>query len=156
MNMPQRAPQVLARPATRADSAAMSVLERECLVPPWSRATIETVLNDPKYFSIVAVIEDNIVGHAIAWHVGAEGEIDRLAVATNWRRRGLGRFLLNELISIARNRGVRELFLEVNEKNVAAQQLYIKCAFEIVGERRDYYPDGSAALVMKRELHGEN
>ncbi len=142
--------QVLARAATPADSEAISNLERECLTPPWTRATIQNVLNDDKYFALVATAENQIIGHVIAWNVREEGEIDRLAIATNWRRRGLGARLLNDLISIALSRGVRQLFLEVREDNIAAQQLYLGCGFEIVGARPDYYPDGSAALVMKR------
>lgn len=144
--------QVLARAATLADSEAIHDLERECLSPPWTRLTIEKLLSDTKYFCIVAVVETRIIGHAIAWNVGDEGEIDRLAVANAWRRRGIGVRLLDELLSIAYSRGVRELFLEVRENNVAAQQLYRGRGFEIVGARRGYYPDGSAALVMKCAL----
>ena len=148
--------QVLARTATPADSEAISALERECLTPPWTRATIDNLLNERKYFCIVISIDNQIIGYAIAWNVGDEGEIDRLAIANNWRRRGLGERLLKELISIARSRGVRELFLEVREDNVAAQHLYLGRGFEIVGARPDYYPDGSGALVMKCDIWGRD
>ena len=155
MKATENALQVLARAATPADSEAISILERECLTPPWTRATIDNVLSDKKYFSIVIFINNQIIGYAIAWNVDAEGEIDRLAVANNWRRLGMGARLLDELLSIARSRGVRELFLEVREDNVAAQQLYLGRGFEIVGARPDYYPDGRAALLMKRGLESE-
>ena len=148
--------QVLARAATPADSEAISILERECLVPPWTRVIIDNLLSDKKYFCIVITIDNKIIGHVIAWNVGDDGEIDRLAIAHNWRRRGLGARLLDDLVSIALSRGVRQLFLEVREDNIAAQQLYLGRGFEIVGARPDYYPDGSAALVMKRILASEN
>ena len=51
---------------------------------------------------------------------------------------------------------LEDIFLEVDEGNVAARGLYGKLGFSKVGERRAYYAaaDGtrSTALVMRRDL----
>ena len=56
----------------------------------------------------------------------------------------------------ARMRGAENIFLEVDETNIAACRLYDKLGFAKVGERKAYYAaaDGSrsTALVMRRDL----
>jgi ribosomal-protein-alanine N-acetyltransferase len=55
----------------------------------------------------------------------------------------------------ARMRGAEEIFLEVDEGNLAALRLYEKLGFAKVGERKAYYEQAgrrSTALVMRRDL----
>jgi ribosomal-protein-alanine N-acetyltransferase len=47
---------------------------------------------------------------------------------------------------------VTAVFLEVRPSNCAAQRLYRRLGFAVVGERRNYYANGESALVMKNEL----
>ncbi len=42
--------------------------------------------------------------------------------------------------------------MEVSVKNIPARGLYEKLGFRKVGIRKRYYPDGSDAILMEKEL----
>jgi ribosomal protein S18 acetylase RimI-like enzyme len=56
--------------------------------------------------------------------------IHDIAVTASWRRRGVGRALIQELENIARERGCCKLTLEVLENNLSAQALYRELGFD--------------------------
>jgi ribosomal-protein-alanine acetyltransferase len=79
-----------------------------------------------------------------------QADIQTIAVAPDARRHGIGRALMHALTAEARNRGARELFLEVREDNPGAQSLYDSLGFERIAVRPRYYqPDGVDAIVMR-------
>lgn len=81
---------------------------------------------------------------------GHQADIQTIAVAETARRRGLGGTLMRALIAAARDRGAREVFLEVRADNPGAQQLYRALGFEEIAVRPAYYqPDGVDALIMR-------
>ena len=95
-------------------------------------------------------------GLAVARVAADEAEILSIVVARRMRRGGLATRLLGQLLSGLRQRGIRLVFLEVGEDNVAAIALYANFGFVAVGKRDAYYKrdDGStpAALVMRLDL----
>jgi [ribosomal protein S18]-alanine N-acetyltransferase len=102
------------------------------------------------------VIEED--GHAMGFLVGRsvdaqgdnEWEIENVAVSGPARRRGLGSRLLGEFLRLVRERGGREIFLEVRESNRAARTLYEKWAFVEAGRRKAYYQNPQEdALILK-------
>ena len=79
--------------------------------------------------------------------------INYLAVHPDYRRRGVGRYLLTTMIHNAREKGFRRVTLEVRKSNSAAQRLYQSLGFVGNGVRRGYYSnDGEDALLMVLEL----
>lgn len=79
-----------------------------------------------------------------------QADIQTIAVAETARRRGLGRVLMQRMIAEARERGAKELFLEVRADNPSAQSLYDSLGFEAIAVRPKYYqPDGVDAIVMR-------
>ncbi len=72
-------------------------------------------------------------------------EISVLATHSESRGKGLMEALLKSLIE--RYGGERHIWLEVHEKNQAAQKLYEKLGFQLDAKRGGYYSDGSAALL---------
>jgi ribosomal-protein-alanine acetyltransferase len=79
-----------------------------------------------------------------------EGDIQTIAVAESARRNGLGRALMNALITEARKRGAVEVFLEVRADNPGPKRLYEDLGFEEIAVRVGYYqPDGVDAIVMR-------
>jgi len=80
-------------------------------------------------------------------------EILNLAVAPEYRRRGLASRLLGLVLKIGKRLGVARVFLEVRESNVAARALYCRQGFGQVGVRKGYYPDNMEdALVQRLDL----
>ncbi|MES2094399.1 MAG: ribosomal protein S18-alanine N-acetyltransferase [Actinomycetota bacterium] len=79
-----------------------------------------------------------------------EGDIQTIAVAESARRAGLGRALMNALITEARKRGAAEVFLEVRADNPGPKRLYETLGFEQIAVRVGYYqPDNVDAVVMR-------
>ncbi len=64
------------------------------------------------------------------------GQLVRVSVARHWRRRGLGRALVQCLIKVARNQGLVRLWMETNDDWSAAIGLYVACGFAEY-DRRD-------------------
>jgi ribosomal-protein-alanine N-acetyltransferase len=93
---------------------------------------------------------DTVVGYAGLMAVGAESDVQTIAVEGCRQGAGLGGMLLAELVGESVRRGCTELLLEVRVDNLRAQRLYERFGFEPVGIRRGYYqPANVDALVMR-------
>jgi ribosomal protein S18 acetylase RimI-like enzyme len=97
---------------------------------------------------LLASIDDNPVGFC-SWRqiVDEEAELLNLAVDPAFRRRGVGKALLNYLEHVARG----TIFLEVAENNSGALALYRNAGWEEVSIRKGYYDRGKInGVVMKK------
>jgi ribosomal-protein-alanine acetyltransferase len=103
----------------------------------------------------VCEIRGEVVG-AVQWqHLGTEAEILDVVVDAGFRRQGNGGYLLERLLRINRERGVRDVFLEVRESNLAAIMLYQKFGFSAFGRRPNYYRHpNEAALLLRTQIAG--
>ncbi|MBW1981459.1 MAG: ribosomal protein S18-alanine N-acetyltransferase [Deltaproteobacteria bacterium] len=81
-----------------------------------------------------------------------EGHIVSMAVAPEYRRRGVGSRLLEE---VEHRCAGRILHLEVRASNSIAIRFYEQCGFEAVGRRKAYYHDGEDAFIMLKAPAGE-
>jgi [ribosomal protein S18]-alanine N-acetyltransferase len=89
------------------------------------------------------------VGYHCAWVVFDELHLQNLAVHPDWRRKGIGSLLVRHALELGRGKKTRTAILEVRRSNEEALGLYRKFGFEVVGVRRNYYPEeGEDALVM--------
>ncbi|TFD25414.1 ribosomal protein S18-alanine N-acetyltransferase [Cryobacterium lyxosi] len=124
----------------------------------WSAPMMLRDLGDPACYYLVAFPPDSpgtIEAYAglLAPQGATEGDIQTIAVADSARGHGLGRALMEALISEARKRGARLIFLEVRADNPGAQRLYARLGFLDVGVRRGYYqPDNVDAIVMRLNI----
>ena len=89
--------------------------------------------------------------------IGAdEAEILSIAIDADERGRGLSRNLLLTHLGHLAGKGVRTVFLEVEENNAPARRLYERTGFAVVGRRERYYRQQSGeqlnALLMRRDL----
>ncbi|MCS7206544.1 MAG: ribosomal protein S18-alanine N-acetyltransferase [Dehalococcoidia bacterium] len=88
-------------------------------------------------------------GYVSTWFLGGDAHIVAIAVATPYRRQGIGELLLMGSIEEAMRRRAQAVTLEVRVSNIPAQRLYEKYGFVVVGRRRGYYLDnGEDALIM--------
>ncbi len=94
------------------------------------------------------------VGYAGLMCVPPVGDIQTIGVLPEFEGRGIARAMLVELIEEARQRGARDVMLEVSSTNPRAQELYRRFGFEHIHTRRRYYRDGSDGLVMRLSLAG--
>lgn len=95
-------------------------------------------------------------GYIVGRSVLDEGEILNLGVARAVRRRGVGRSLVERLMSDFTRAGVRRVFLEVRESNLAARRLYAEFGFDAVGRRPRYYRSPvEDAVVLEAVISAE-
>jgi ribosomal-protein-alanine acetyltransferase len=99
-----------------------------------------------KYDLLVALCAGRVAGFAVARRLAeGESELLNLAVDPAFRRRGIGRRLVADLISTHRG----ALWLEVRESNIGARNFYKSLGFHEAGCRPGYYPDSTeGAIVM--------
>lgn len=113
----------------------------------------EIVDNDLAYYQVLEWQPDDqnihLIGFSGYWLLGDEVHISTVAVHPDWRGLGLGEMLLLNMLYLAYRHPVNLVTLEVRPSNTAAQNLYKKYRFEVVGERIRYYRDtGEDALIM--------
>jgi [ribosomal protein S18]-alanine N-acetyltransferase len=141
------------RPAWPADAPVIAALERRCFGDPWSLQSFREALGTELSFGLVAECRGEIAGYLIGRATLGTGEILNLAVAPEWRRRRLGRLLLEAGLDALAGRGAEEVFLEVRESNAGALALYQAAGFRPVGQRAGYYRSPREnALVLRTEL----
>ena len=131
------------REATVADIAEIYGLARELAetvgdAPPAEdavRARLEELLEEPKARVLVAEGENGVVGVASLWikpdlaHGDAVVEVPMLAVAEDHRREGVGRLLMDEILSVASQNGSALIELVATRANVAAREFYRSLGF---------------------------
>ncbi|OLC05610.1 MAG: ribosomal-protein-alanine N-acetyltransferase [Gemmatimonadetes bacterium 13_1_40CM_70_11] len=126
------------RPAQPADVAAVCAIEGAVFSDPWSARDFRECAASGVPF-LIAEHGGVVAGYAIAHHAADEGEILNLGVAPAHQRRGVGRVLVEHLLTLLAERGVDAVFLEVRESNAAARRLYQRLGFREVGRRPGYY-----------------
>jgi len=92
-------------------------------------------------------------GRVVGYVIGIMGKdkaahVISLAVHPDFRRRGIGKELLQKLLEALLERGATHVRLEVENSNEAALALYQKLGFRIMGLLRDYYGSGRHAYIM--------
>jgi ribosomal-protein-alanine N-acetyltransferase len=121
----------------------------------WTPAAYRAEISDVRNRRYLAAEDGSggLLGWAGVLIAGNQAEILTIGVVPTARRRGIGTKLLDALVDQARQRRVRELFLEVRVDNDAARLLYERNGFVVLGIRRGYYDNGRVdAVVMRREL----
>lgn len=141
------------RSAVPADAGGFVAIERRSFSDPWSEASFREALTSPWTFGLAAQGSRGVAGYLIAREAAGTGEILNLAVAHEFRRRGLGGALLRAGLGAFRRRNVTEVFLEVRESNHSARALYASHGFRPVGQRAAYYRNPKEdALVLRLAL----
>ena len=143
------------RAATPADVPAIVEIERTSFGDPWSEETFRDLMRSRQAIFLVVTegLPESVCGYVIAAVIADEAEVLNLAVAGQSRRRGLGGRLLDAALGIVRERGAREVFLEVRESNAAAIALYTSRGFAALSRRARYYREPvEDALVLRHAI----
>jgi [ribosomal protein S18]-alanine N-acetyltransferase len=144
---PKTAPCI--RPIGAERSGECAAVHATSFAYPWQEADFEQLLVASGTFAEGAIEakEEHLAGFVLSRVV---------AVAPQWRRRGIASSLLAPHLSGLAAIRINRLFLEVDAENTAARALYANFGFEQVGERKAYYRTAGArlagALVMRRDL----
>lgn len=136
------------RKMRREDVAEVASLEQKIFPDAWSENAIYETWKQRQTMLLVAREDSKIIGYLILYFVLEDGEIARIAVADEHRRKGVAGKMLRELALLCRENGVNRLMLDVRESNEAARAFYVKQGFEIDGIRKNYYSNPAENAVL--------
>ena len=138
------------RRAVADDASAIVELENLYFSDPWDRKTVFSYICSEYGTCFVALEDGRPIAYVIGRMIAPEGEIYRIAVDENYRRRGVGYRLLSFMLKTERGRGLETVFLEVRSRNAAAIALYKAHGFAEMGIRKNYYrdPDDDALIMI--------
>jgi len=161
---------VIVRPMRMSDIPAVMTIERCSFPSPWPESAYRHELRygansrfyvlQPRWEMSTATWRDRlrgvlqrqeeppVLGYLGLRFRGDDAHISTIAIHPDWRRKGLGEYLLLVALGKVLHHGVQRVTLEVRPSNQAARQLYAKVGFVQTGMRRAYYRDGEDARVM--------
>lgn len=141
---------------TAADADEVAAVDKICFTVPWSAKSFHDEAENEIAIYFVARDNGKCIGYAGFWNVSGEGDITNVAVLPEYRRQGVASKIITEMIKKANELSLELLTLEVRRSNAAAQSLYNKFGFEVIGERKRYYSDNREdALIMTLKLVAE-
>ena len=128
-------------------------LDQKSLKGLWTKSQWEKELTDPKSIclGIIQPETKRLLGLCSAWLVMDELQITSIAVHPIHQRKGLGKFLLSDLIKRSSSLRTNQIHLEVKNTNEPAKAFYKSMGFKTVGNRSNFYQDGSDALLLNKE-----
>ncbi len=136
------------------DTDVVYDIENQAFFEPWSKKNLIKDLESNSFLRhFVEEIDGRVVGFYISSHVLDEVEIFTIAVDPDYQRKGVASSLLEHLISSSQMEEVKQIWLEVSTKNIAAINLYEKFGFKAMGLRKNYYQKtGEDAYNMLKEI----
>ena len=151
-----KTPKPAIEPATARDAAALARLHAASFHRGWGEVEFAQMLRERNTMLHRLQLGSRVIGFAVSRLAADEAEILSVAIESNQRGRGLSRDLLHTHLGHLAGRGVRTVFLEVEENNQPARRLYERAGFATVGRRERYYREAGGAelnaLVMRRDL----
>lgn len=127
------------RPLQKLDLDEVLAIEQSAMVHPWSAAQLAAELTIANSIGLVTEVERRVRGYAFFRTCKPECELLRLVVDGRWRRRGIGRALLDHALRDLAGKGFAACFLEMRASNDEASRLYRSAGFFQIGIRKKYY-----------------
>jgi [ribosomal protein S18]-alanine N-acetyltransferase len=135
----QLKPNLQLRPMQMDDLDAIMQIEPTIYSHPWTRGNFADSLNSG-YSAWILEEHKEMIGYALMMRVLDEAHLLNLSIAKAQQKRGLGRYLLEHMIMIAKTHKAANMFLEVRTSNISAIALYENMGFCEISVRRGYYP----------------
>ena len=98
------------------------------------------------------LIKNLVIGICVFQVVLDEAQINYFVVNKKFREKGFGSYLMSYLIEKCEKLNLKKILLEVSQSNVTAERFYSRFEFSTVGIRKNYYKDGSNALLKEKKL----
>ncbi|MBK3331817.1 ribosomal protein S18-alanine N-acetyltransferase [Persephonella atlantica] len=117
---------------------------------PWTDHHI--LSKNPFTVKKIILFGDTVIGFFAGEVIFGEASITMIAVKKDFQGKGIGSQVLNWFKNYAKEKGAKNIWLEVSVNNKKAVRFYEKHGFFTQDIRKNYYSDGSDALVMKCSL----
>ena len=126
-------------------------IDKQCFKTPWTRESMVFEITHPLSVSVVEQRDGKVAAFAVGRVIADEAEIMKIATLAEYRRQGIARMMMTELLDKMRGKGALTCYLEAASKNAAAIALYKSMGFEEISVREQYYGDDDA-ITMRLEL----
>lgn len=113
---------------------------------------LQEFLNDTSSLFVATTQSHEIVGFISIQIILDEATITNIVTKKQSRNHGIGSTLLKNIINYCKSQNLKNLTLEVNEKNTSALNLYKKYKFKQTGLRKNYYNGTDNAIIMNLYL----
>ena len=134
----------------------LAELERVCFSAPWTRAGLAAELENRGAVFAVAELGGAVAGYAGMNCVLDECYVDNVAVFPQYRRMGVARALMEDLVGAAETRHASFVTLEARVSNAGAVALYEGLGFREAGRRPGFYSNPKEdALILTKYLKQE-
>ena len=133
-------------------------LDQKALNGLWSKSQWKRELTDPNRIclGIIELETKKLLGFCSSWLVIDELQITFVAVHPLHQRKGLGKLLLTDLIRRSKSLKINHIHLEVKDNNESAKAFYKSMGFRTIGNRSNFYKDGSDALLLNKETNNKS
>ena len=98
------------------------------------------------------LITNLVIGICVFQVVLDEAQINYFVVNKKFREKGFGSYLMSYLIKKCEKLNLKKILLEVSQGNVTAEKFYSLFNFCTIGIRKNYYKDGSDAILKEKKL----
>ena len=118
----------------------------------WSKKQWDNELKKDGIKVIGLLFTNLVIGICVFQIVLDEAQINYFVVSQKFRNKGFGSYLMSYLIKQCEKLNINKLLLEVSHTNFSAEKFYSRFDFSTVGIRKNYYKDGSDALLKEKKL----
>ena len=118
----------------------------------WSKKQWANELKKDGTRIFVLLISNLVIGICAFQVVLDEAQINYFVLDQKFRGKGFGSYFMSSLIKICEKLNLKKLLLEVSQSNITAERFYSRFDFSTVGIRKNYYKDGSHALLKEKKL----
>ena len=118
----------------------------------WSKKQWANEFNKEGINIFGLLISNLVIGICVFQVVFDEAQINFFVVNEKFRKKGFGTYLMSYLIKKCEKLNLKKLLLEVSQSNLTAERFYNRFDFSTVGIRKNYYKDGSHALLKEKKL----
>ena len=98
------------------------------------------------------ILTNFLIGICVFQVVIDEAHLNYFVINHQFRKKGFGSYLMNYIIKRCIKLNLNKILLEVSQSNVAAGEFYNRFDFSTVGIRRNYYKNGSDAILKEKKL----
>ncbi len=144
------------RLATNNDAIEIATMSRDFIESgldwSWDTPRVVRSMRDPDTTVVVATTGKTISGFAIMVFREFKAHLNLLAVKPIYRRRSIGKHLVEWLEETAKTAGTFHLSLEVRESNISAQTFYEHLGYQQTGKIKGYYQQSETAIRMTKNI----
>ena len=136
------------------DIDTVMLVENQVYEHPWTAGIFNDCIR-VGYDCWLALMEDEVIAHAVISVAAGESHILNISIAPKHQNKGIGKQFIEYLIDIAKSKRASVIMLEVRPSNTLAISCYNTAGFNEIGCRKNYYPAANGkedALLFAREI----